>query len=99
MEIQCPACKKMNLHTDRCARCGCDLTALERIARAGRNRLALGREALRSGKAEAALEQAALSWRLKKSRAAAKLAFLACLMMKDFTQARKWYGYATVVIH
>lgn len=94
MEIKCPACGKVNVYVKQCSRCGCDLTALMQIAMAGQMRLARGRKALRLGKANAALEEAILSWRLKKSRAAAKLAFLACLMMKDFKQAGKWYGYA-----
>ena len=58
--------------------------------------LAKGRRLLRQGRGGEALASATLSWRLKKSPAAARLAFLASLYLGRFDQARRWYAAAAV---
>lgn len=95
MQIKCPACQKINENNDACDRCKCDLTGLRRLSMAAQMRLAAGSEALRHGNGHDALSHAVASWRLKKSEAAAKLAFLSCLLLKDFEQATTWGVEAT----
>jgi hypothetical protein len=94
MALNCPACKRPNDAGDTCARCGADLTALNRVRAAARAQLARGRQLLQQGRGGEALGCATLSWRLKKSPAAARLAFLASLYLEQFDQARRWAGAA-----
>lgn len=94
MALNCPACRRPNENSDTCARCGADLTALQRVRAAAQALLARGRRLLKQGRGSEALGCATLSWRLKKSPAAARLAFLASLQLGRFDQARRWYAAA-----
>lgn len=95
MQIRCPACKKLNDSTDKCNRCGGDLSDLRRMRQAAVEQLKLGKKHLLQMNAEKALLRAKSSWRLKKSASAAKLAFLASLMGGHFSEATRWYSTAT----
>jgi hypothetical protein len=94
MALHCPACRRPNDGSETCARCGADLTALQRLQAAAQAQLAKGRRLLRQGRGGEALASATLSWRLKKSPAAARLAFMASLYLGRFDQARRWYAAA-----
>ena len=94
MDITCPACGKKNVGGMECARCGCELSILERIIRAAEHELDIGRESLMRGNAAEALRRAESSWILRKSPEAARLAFLAGLAAGDFEQVGKWYTRA-----
>jgi hypothetical protein len=94
MALNCPACRRLNDAGDTCTRCGADLTALQRVRAAAQAQLAKGRRLLRQGRGGEALASATLSWRLKKSPAAARLAFMASLYLGRFDQARRWAGAA-----
>ncbi|HSM74926.1 MAG TPA: hypothetical protein VK852_09825 [Desulfobacterales bacterium] len=96
MTLHCPACRRPNDGSQTCARCGADLTALQRVQAAAQAQLVKGRRLLRQGRGGEALASATLSWRLKKSPAAARLAFLASLYLGRFDQARRWYAAAAV---
>lgn len=91
MEIQCPSCKKMNLDSSACVRCGCDLQTLQIILQAAGCEIAIGRNKLRMGNPHDALNHAIRSWHLKNSPEAAKLAFLAHVSERKFEEAFKWY--------
>lgn len=91
MDIVCPACGKKNDVANECIRCNCELSILEKIARAAEQELFIGRESLYNRDFHGALEHAQHSWRLKKSFEAARFAFLAALAACDFEQAGKWY--------
>ena len=94
MAITCPACGKRNDGGIECARCGCEISILERIARAAEQELRMGKECLVNGNAPEAFHHAESSWFLKKSPEAARLAFLACLAAADFRRVRRWYARA-----
>ena len=94
MALSCPACKKASDNSDTCPRCGADLKALHLIRAAAQSQLARGRRLLRQGRAREAQKCAAVSWDLKKSPEAARLAFLACLYLAQFDRARQWYAAA-----
>ena len=95
MAIKCPACGRANEGADECGRCGCDLAGLIKISALGQQRLAESRAAMKQGKSAEALSLAMASWQLKKSSAAARLAFMACILLKKFGAASTWYFYAT----
>ncbi|MBW2064235.1 MAG: hypothetical protein JRJ03_04795 [Deltaproteobacteria bacterium] len=95
MEIGCPACGKTSHVDSECSRCGCDLSTLRRILESARQELEIGMKKLRDQDSTGALEHARRSWSLKKSKDAARLAFLACIWMKDFRGATDWYLRAT----
>ena len=94
MEIQCPSCKKMNVDAAACARCGCELQALQAITQAAVNDITLGKNALLAGNFHDALELAGRSWHFKHSQEAAKLAFLANVCAKNYQDALLWYSHA-----
>ena len=94
MLVQCPACKKINSDPGLCERCGCDLWPLGEILRAAEFELQIGTEKLKKGAGDQALGHAKKSWFLRKSDAAAKLAFLACMFSGEFKEARVWYDGA-----
>lgn len=87
--LSCPSCGKVNLAAP-CQRCGCDLAPLFAIRQAARARLASAAESLRQGEAVAAHEYAGQSWGLRHSSEAARLAFLACIVMREFDAALLW---------
>lgn len=94
MEIKCPACRKLNNTVYECSRCGGDLSALHRVQAAAGRELEKGRLCLKTNHAAEALAKAQVSWRLKKTASAAKLAFLACLFLNRFDEATRWYALA-----
>lgn len=94
MEIDCPACKKVNLDSGECERCGCDLTTLVNILEAALFELTEGIGKLKKGEGARALFHAKKSWRLKKNHSAAKLAFMACIDLKCLGEASTWYHRA-----
>ena len=94
MEIVCPACNKVNNEETQCSRCGADLLALVQIRRSAALALKSGTQYLKQNDGRNALHQAEISWHLKKSADAARLAFLACLLLQRFTSATRWYELA-----
>jgi hypothetical protein len=94
VEIVCPACHKTNTDDARCRRCGADLQALSRVRRSAASALKIGAQHLRQKDGRSALRQAEISWRLKRSAEAARLAFLACLLLRRFEAATLWYKRA-----
>ncbi len=95
MEIKCPACKKVNSISYICERCGCDLSFLREIFDISLYELWLGVDKLKKGNGVEALRHAKKSWHLKKNDDAAKLAFMACLLLRDFIDASAWYHRLT----
>lgn len=98
-EIACPACGKLNERSaapdpNACRRCGCELAPLWRIRDAANARVMSGRAALRQRDYDRAMEDAGVSWELKPSEAAARLAFLSSLGRRDFSSATRWYRRA-----
>jgi hypothetical protein len=91
VEIVCPACNKANNEEKQCSRCGADLLALVQIRRSAALALNNGTRSLKQNDGRSALHQAEISWHLKKSTEAARLAFLACLILQRFTSATRWY--------
>ena len=94
MDIVCPACNKVNNEETHCSRCGADLLVLVQIRRSAALALKTGTQCLKRNDGLNALHQAEMSWHLKKSAEAARLAFLACLIMKRFASANRWYELA-----
>jgi len=94
MEMVCPACKKVNLQAAHCSRCGADLQALMQIRRCAALALDTGVHYLKQSDGRNALRQAELSWHLKETAGAARLAFLASLQLQRFTSAARWYKRA-----
>lgn len=88
---KCPACGKENDEAKECARCGCELSILARISRMAEKELFMGKESLVNGDIPAAMHHAGKSRHLKKSPAAARLAFLSALAAGNFEQAGRWY--------
>ena len=91
MEIVCPACNRVNTEDTHCSRCGADLSALVQIRRSAALALNNGTRYLKQNDGRNALHQAEMSWRLKNSAEAARLAFLACLHLQLFEAATRWY--------
>jgi hypothetical protein len=94
VDIVCPACNKANNEEAHCSRCGADLHALVQIRRSAALALKKGTQCLKQNEGRDALHQAEISWHLKKSTEAARLAFLACLHLQRFTSATRWYKLA-----
>ena len=94
MEMVCPACNKVNTEETQCSRCGADLLALVQIRRSAALVLNSGTQCLKRNDGRNALHQAEMSWHLQKSAEAARLAFLACLLLQRFTLATRWYELA-----
>lgn len=94
MEIKCPACRKINLSTSQCGRCGADLGMLIHTLQTSTRLLADGRRFLLQNDGTKALHAAQNAWHLKHSPAAARLAFLACLLDRQFEDAGIWYERA-----
>ncbi len=94
VEIACPACRKSSLVSDAaqaaCARCGCDLGTLARIAAAADSSCRRAAAALRQGEAATALSHATRAWELRRSPAAAALAALASAVSGDLTAIQEW---------
>jgi hypothetical protein len=94
VEIVCPACNKVNTEETPCSRCGADLFALVQIRQSASLALKSGALYLKRNDGRNALHQAEISWHLKNSAEAARLAFLACLILKRFASATRWYELA-----
>jgi hypothetical protein len=94
VDIVCPACNKVNTEDTHCSRCGADLLALVQIRRSAALALNDGTQSLKQNDGRNALHQAEMSWHLKKSAEAARLAFLACLHLQLFEAATRWYELA-----
>lgn len=94
MEIQCPACKKVNEAAVRCLRCGCNLSILRKIQESAKRELLTGARRLKNNNGTQALEHARRSWGVKNSPSSARLAFLACILINDFDEATLWYRRA-----
>jgi hypothetical protein len=90
----CPACNKVNNEETHCSRCGADLSALVQIRRSAALSLKIGTQHLKQNDGRNALHQAEVSWHLKNSAEAARLAFLACLHLQLFEAATGWYELA-----
>lgn len=95
MLLTCPACGKPGQADAACARCGCDLSALQRVAAAAAAALAKAQTALREADWSAALDWAEDSWRLLHSTEAARLAFLAAGAQGQTARALRWHWAAT----
>jgi Tfp pilus assembly protein PilF len=94
VETVCPACNKANNEETHCSRCGADLSALVKIRRSAALALKIGAQYLKQNDGRSALHQAEVSWHLKNSTEAARLAFLACLHLQLFEAATRWYELA-----
>ena len=94
MEMVCPACNKVNNEETQCSRCGADLLALVQIRRSAAQALNSGTWYLKQNDGRNALHQAQISWHLKKSAEAARLAFLSSLHLQRFASATRWYELA-----
>lgn len=95
MEIVCPACGKTSHMNSECSRCGCDLSSLRRLRESSREELETAAKKLKDRDSLAALEHAGKSWLINKDKHAARLAFLACISIRDFPEATKWYLRST----
>jgi hypothetical protein len=94
MTITCPACGKSDDGRAECARCGCDISILVKIIKAAGREFEAGRECLMNGCPGDAFSHAERSWLLKKSREAARLAFLAVIAQSRLDLADRWYARA-----
>jgi len=90
MEIQCPSCKKSNIDSDECVRCGCRLDILMTIIQTAQQEYFLGVKELCMGNSAVAIAHANRSWHLKKSIGAARLGFLASIKEGRFKEAFVW---------
>lgn len=91
MEIICPACRKVNHDLTQCQRCHTDLTALLQIRSCADRALQDSALYLKQSDGPNALAQAELAWHYKHSPQAARMAFMACLLLGQFTAATSWY--------
>jgi len=94
VETVCPACNKVNNEETHCSRCGADLLALVQIRRSAAQALNSGTRSLKQNDGRNALHQAEISWHLKNSAEAARLAFLSCTLLQRFASATRWYELA-----
>ncbi len=90
MDITCPACRKVNESPVKCSRCGADLKPLLEIRRHADMAIQKGIQYLKQKDGRNALQQAQLSWHLKHSHKAARLAFLSCLTLEQYSLATSW---------
>ena len=97
MDIVCPACNKVNNEETHCSRCGADLLVLVQIRRSAARRSITGTQCLKQNDGRNALHQAEMSWHMKNSAEAARLAFLACLHLQRFASATRWYELAVAL--
>jgi hypothetical protein len=95
MKIDCPICRKANASEIQCRRCGEDLLPFIHILRCADTALRHGAEYLQTGDGPNALRQAEIAWNLKHTPAAARLAFMACLLQQRFSMATLWYRMET----
>lgn len=93
-EIPCPACRKRIPEEPDCPRCGADVRALREILEAASRYLEIGRERLTRRAGREALDAAEAAWDLRHRPEAAKLAFFACLQLRQWDGAARWYGRA-----
>lgn len=91
MRIPCPACNKESENETTCRRCGAELAALYAIKENAFHHIFTGRQWFLQDRADKALAFAQTSWALRHSPGAARLAFLACLLLKRFDEATLWY--------
>ncbi len=94
MQIQCPACRKINRVSAECSRCACDLSPLAHIIRVFYLEASRARNRLHAGDPETALEHASCAWSLLHEPAAAQLAFFCCLLLERYEEASFWYAAA-----
>ncbi|MBN2706759.1 MAG: hypothetical protein JXR89_10005 [Deltaproteobacteria bacterium] len=92
--LSCPACRKLQPCPlpDNCRRCGCELDQLRLISEAADQACQAARSQLLAGRGDQALALAEKSWQLRHQPASARLAFLAALLLKDFTAATTWHA-------
>ena len=98
-EISCPACKKQQTATTlttitHCSRCQCELDRLQEITNAAAHAYTISQQLLAAGNGAEALEQARISWHLRRQPETAQLAFLAALLTADYEKADHWYNAA-----
>lgn len=92
MEIQCPACRKLNQVTrdSDCQRCGCDLSRLWETRQAASWRLDNALRHLRERAWADARAQAEQSWALRHSSESAQIACLTSAALRDLAKFRQW---------
>ena len=94
--VACPGCGKENAskgippNWDPCARCGCELTTLGRLAFRAEADYLLAVAALREGDHASAAELAFKSWELMHSRRAASVGLLANAALGNLSAAADW---------
>ncbi len=98
-EISCPACRKEQASArlatlSQCSRCQCELDSLREITDAAAGTYIAGQQLLAAGNGAGALEQARISWELRRQPETAQLAFLAALLSADYENADHWYKVA-----
>ena len=89
--MKCPACGRLD-PSDLCERCGTDLSVLKKIMGIASVELENGIAWLKKSDGMRALSCARSSWRLKNSQSAAKVAFMACILLKKNREAAAWYN-------
>ncbi len=92
MEIRCPACNKIIVHSEtECSRCECYVAPLFQILRKAAEELQHGQRLLKSGFGDEAQVHAELSWNLRRSKESARCAFFASLLGKKYEATSYWY--------
>ena len=90
MRLSCPACGKANADQSACARCGCELGDLHRIARMATLCLDEAKRALTQGDYLRASRESGRSFQFRRSTEAARLAFLANAAAGRTDAALQW---------
>lgn len=91
--MKCPACGRLD-PSDFCQRCGTDISILKKILKIATIELEKGIAWLKKSNGNKALSCARSSWRLKNSQSSAKVAFMACILLRKKREAAAWYNRA-----
>jgi ribosomal protein L32 len=91
IEIRCPSCKKRNVDNRVCSRCGCDISTLLLLAENSYHAALNAAVSLNSRDYAKALDVATLSWKMKKTSAAARIAFIASMAGRRYSEAILWH--------
>ncbi|HEY5892129.1 MAG TPA: hypothetical protein VIT91_02765 [Chthoniobacterales bacterium] len=83
MTIRCPACGKSSDAAEQCPRCGCELTALREVSVAAAWHRTQACVNLAEHHMEAALRHAAISWDLRHTLEAARIAVAAAVASRS----------------
>ncbi len=94
--LTCPACGKSNAPAaPACRRCGCDFTLLNRATTAATAHLLRAENHLRAGRPRPGLAAATTAWTIRHTPKAARLAFVASVLLREHPTALRWHARAT----